>query len=940
MANQSFEQLLVQYRSLLQRNPQSSTTIFQLFAQTDATSEFSDLFDQAKQCIQRAVKNTNWDDAERAVELVWLFANHTHNEADKAQAHWCSGMLHANRNVRLALEHAQAAFAFFQANHDSENQARISIGIASQLNLLGRLNEAEEAIQQAVDGLKSNPTYRDWPIIYINLSYIQCQQGSYQQSIESAVRAIEITQRLSKHYPERSGIYRWQEAQARVNQGRALLHLADFQTAQPCLTTAFDLAQQLSAGWIAGRAALHLARIHGATGQLVEGLQWAQRAHQLFAEAGIQIDLATTAIEEANLYSRLHMFHLARQAASTAADTFHDAEIATESVEARLIVVRLSLMLNEPQTAQKHLDIVEELIPHTSRLLQLLWHAFKNQFRLRAESRQIEDALMQVEAAQKELARLGAEQETIEAGIISAELQSRIDPALAEQQFRRLAERAHALALPHLEQQCYEQWANRLPADAAIMPLQKAAQIVSQTRRTLPFEELKANLLTGHSRLYSRLAEAQLAVGDFDGALQTLLEAKGSIWLELLNHHKQKDPSAAWHQARATLDFWQDELRQAAEPDFVTLCQSKIEQSKQRLALEARLQRVDNEQELVPNLPSLTEIYAHLPVKSVAIEYLCGSQSIWACVLTADQGTHWIELGAAATVKRTLSTLGLLLATMQRCQVELRLQAAKGQQKAIATLFHQLYELLWLPFETLVAEAEQIYIAPHDYLFELPWNALWNGDRYLGQEKSICLLPSIGLLKPVERPAEQAHSLLLGYAGDPPLQFIESELRAIKQVIPAAKYICPAPVDSLAKEQTPRFLHIAAHGQINRREPLFSRLQFADGDYLLADVLNLDLQGTELVTLSACETSTVPEHGGVLLALAGAFLCAGAQTTLASLWKVDDQATQILMQQLYSSLQQGQTISSAVQQAQQAVYQAGFEHPYFWAAFQPLSRAI
>ena len=143
-------------------------------------------------------------------------------------------------------------------------------------------------------------------------------------------------------------------------------------------------------------------------------------------------------------------------------------------------------------------------------------------------------------------------------------------------------------------------------------------------------------------------------------------------------------------------------------------------------------------------------------------------------------------------------------------------------------------------------------------------------------------------------------------------------------------------------EQAP-WVHLATHGALHPNDALFSFVELADGRLTTADILGLRLTTCRLVTLSACETGQGRLGGGDDLAgLQWAFLHAGANALILSLWPVEDRTTARLMDTLYASLFSRRPAHKdvALQSAQRAVltYRGDLttpptSHPYFWAAF-------
>ena len=126
-----------------------------------------------------------------------------------------------------------------------------------------------------------------------------------------------------------------------------------------------------------------------------------------------------------------------------------------------------------------------------------------------------------------------------------------------------------------------------------------------------------------------------------------------------------------------------------------------------------------------------------------------------------------------------------------------------------------------------------------------------------------------------------------------------------------------------------------------------------DGILTASEISHLDFRGMDMVVLSACQTGLGEVGSDGVFGLQRGFKKAGARTLMMSLWKVDDEATQMLMTAFYRNLTSGKMSKyESLQQAQKYVReyevkipkdesypQKGYdtlrryENPIYWAAF-------
>ena len=265
------------------------------------------------------------------------------------------------------------------------------------------------------------------------------------------------------------------------------------------------------------------------------------------------------------------------------------------------------------------------------------------------------------------------------------------------------------------------------------------------------------------------------------------------------------------------------------------------------------------------------------------------------------------------------------------------------------SLAQQIYDSLLKPAEPALAEAkvDTLIFILDGALRNIPMATLYDGQQYLVQKYSLALAPGLKLVDPKPLAEQRLAAITAGLSesrhGFIPLPFVNVEVEQIQSTLDSRVLLNETFTESAltdAINQTPfPVVHLATHGQFSSNpEETFilawdNPIQISALNRLLRNSEQSRQDAIELLVLSACETATGDKQAA--LGLAGVAVRAGARSTLASLWNIDDETSAILMQQFYQVLTDNSTTKAiALQQAQLALLKnPRYQHPRYWAPY-------
>jgi CHAT domain-containing protein len=466
----------------------------------------------------------------------------------------------------------------------------------------------------------------------------------------------------------------------------------------------------------------------------------------------------------------------------------------------------------------------------------------------------------------------------------------------------------------------------------AIRLLQQAAEAIERVRTTITFEADKIGFAASKQAVYAALVDGLAAEGDWRGAFQAAERAKARALVDLLAQHRDlPPPAAADDKVRALFASAQSSESTTAFSTSTDSVRGIEVIASARTAL-GQLAPESASLVSVQNVP-FEAITARLAPDETLIDYYSSGDDLYAFLVTGGKlkGVKLSAKGMEEDVR------------VFRQSIERRDPAARARAQA-------LYARLLQPVASEF-RGSKLTIAPHGPLHYLPFAALLDGDKYLIDHYSIRLIPSAGALAYLksDHPAKAGRLLALGNPdlGEARYDLPNAQIEATKvaALFPDSRALVRAEASKSAiKELGNGFsiLHFATHGKFDANAPLSSGLYLSkgtdsDGVLTVSDLYDLRWD-VDLVTLSACETGLGKvANGDDLIGLTRGFLYAGARSIVASLWEVDDAATEELMLDFYRHLD-GHDKREALRMAQVETRQH-YPEPWYWAAFNIVGSA-
>ncbi|NMG06146.1 CHAT domain-containing protein, partial [Brasilonema sp. UFV-L1] len=448
-----------------------------------------------------------------------------------------------------------------------------------------------------------------------------------------------------------------------------------------------------------------------------------------------------------------------------------------------------------------------------------------------------------------------------------------------------------------------------------------------------------------------------------DVLIQQKQYAKAFEWVnlfttaELADYTRLINAKVTNPQVQPRLDKWNrqnqqlEALRQKLKDNFSEELSKQVQQLQAQVYKDA--ERISEDFPEVAELfettpPDIEKLKSSIPAGTVVVQPVLLGNSIAIFVLTKD------HLNVVKTPIKYTKFNKLLADYLKQVQNE-------GDDSYIETGSGPLYDILIRPVEKEIQalSPKELSIITSGKLRNLPFETLYDKQKqeFLIQKYPVNYLTRIStrsLESSLESSTAQKlvnpQQAVLAFGNPVPrvphnLPGAEEEVKNITQLFPTSQaYLGNNATLNNFKTYASRFplLHLATHGCFQNQDCKKLNLKkntllFADTQFNIADAARLGLQGTQLLTLSACQTAqeTNSDNEGII-GVAYIFERAGAKAVMASLWAVEDKATQELMIEFYKNIKLGMSKGEALQKAKLKLIE---RHPYYWSPFVLIGNA-
>ena len=467
--------------------------------------------------------------------------------------------------------------------------------------------------------------------------------------------------------------------------------------------------------------------------------------------------------------------------------------------------------------------------------------------------------------------------------------------------------------------------------DDAIRMLERSVEAIEAVRGTISFEAAKIGFAGDKQAVYAALISALFAQGDWNGAFLITERAKARALVDLLAQRRDLAPPDAVDDKVREL-FARASTNEASQglPGSEEAVRSVKVVADSRTSLASAAPEAAS-LVAVQSVP-IAQIAARIASDETLIDYYRAGDALFALVLNGEsvRGFKLSANGLDEEVRSFRDAIG-------------------RRDRTTTERGRRLYDRLIRPLSSAITGSKLI-ISPHGVLHYLPFAALADGDEYLLDRFAVRLIPSAGTLVYLKNdvPTKPGKLLALGNPdlGDARFDLPNAQLEAVNvaAMFPDSRALVRGDASKPAIEALGNgfsILHFATHGKFNADAPLSSGLYLAkgneaDGVLTVRDLYTLRWD-VDLITLSACETGLGKvASGDDVVGLTRGFLYAGARSIVASLWEVDDAATEHLMVSFYRNLASHDKRESL--RLAQLETRMTWPQPMFWAAFQLVGR--